>query len=792
MEDANKTKPPKDVVPEKGGVKVGDVPAKGNLNAKGPEKGGGDKSFYSRFLSAISSPAEAPSSSQPGSRTTRSQPADQDDLSSSGLSEDEDVLAPPVQAPSKAPAPKEPEGKGKSQAASRNTRLRQFLALDDLSPMTSSDEEGIVPPLKPPPKAPAAATKAPEAKRGRGRPPTTGEYVGLADAKRALVEAQRAELQLQTEKEIVERASAMATARVTRSQTGITLASHQAPPEARVAHAEGLQRQIADSLAVVTGVAKVSKGLKGTLQKALKEAAAAIQEASEELLGRTNSEEVALLRAANGRMEAEIADLRSELRSLQAELTRPRAEVAQPVTPPNLESAMAANLERMTLVMESRFAAMEEQMRSARLAPSPALALSPAPQARPTSLPTSPSLLPGLSVEEYPPLPQRGKKEKAVAKSTPPPPACPAPLPSSAEAEQGWTTVSRKKAGKKANQPSSGTQPTTAAAGAQTTRAQRRRGRGRGGKGQGDVAQAPASQPPPPPPPAPKKKEIAKEKRSPRLRAPKSAAVVLTLQPGAADRGVTFANLFSKAKANIRLADLGIEGGVRLKCARTGARMLVLPGADTAPKADALAEQLRTVLYPEDVRVSRPEKTVCLRVSGLDDHVHEEHVAAAIARTTGCPVGGIKASKVRPGPDGLGQTVVACPVAAAKKLLSEGTKLLVGWSSALVKALPHRTQRCYRCHEAGHVAAVCTSEVDRSGHCYRCGQVGHLVSGPCTAKPHCPVCAAAGKPAGHQLGSRPCGAKPTRGRRQASRTTAPDRAAAAAATTSAAAPSGKE
>ncbi|KAJ0171229.1 hypothetical protein K1T71_012779 [Dendrolimus kikuchii] len=272
-------------------------------------------------------------------------------------------------------------------------------------------------------------------------------------------------------------------------------------------------------------------------------------------------------------MEAEIADLRRELRSLREEVTRPRANPAPPPPPPpETETNMAANLERMTLLMESRFAAIEEQMRSVRATPSPARTLSPAPRARPTPPPISP--IPGPSVEEYPPLPQRGRKERAVAKSTPPPPACPAPLPPSTSAEQGWTTVSRKKRANKAP-PSSGTQPATTAAAAQPTSAPRRGGRGRGGKGQGDVAQAPASQPPPPPPPAPKKKTAAKEKRSPRLRPPKSAAVVLTLQPGAAERGVTYANLFSKAKSRIRLADLGIEGGLKLRQARTGGRILL-------------------------------------------------------------------------------------------------------------------------------------------------------------------------------------------------------------------------
>lgn len=41
-------------------------------------------------------------------------------------------------------------------------------------------------------------------KQGRRRPPTTGEFIGLAAAKRALVEAGQKELELKTEKELAE------------------------------------------------------------------------------------------------------------------------------------------------------------------------------------------------------------------------------------------------------------------------------------------------------------------------------------------------------------------------------------------------------------------------------------------------------------------------------------------------------------------------------------------------------------------------------------------------------------
>ena len=227
-------------------------------NSKGPVKGG-DKSFYSRFLSAISSPTEAPSTSQGGARTTRLRPLDEEDASSPTPSEGEERKAPDKAQPKAGPAAKAPQGpRSRSQTPARNLRLREYLALEDFTTSSSDDDERTAP--KPPPKAKAA--KAPDAKRGRGRPPTTGEYVGLADAKRKLLEVEREALQLQTEKEIVEQASAMATARATRSKTRGALAS-QAAPEARAEHAEGLQRQIAESLAVVAGVAKVSKGFEG-------------------------------------------------------------------------------------------------------------------------------------------------------------------------------------------------------------------------------------------------------------------------------------------------------------------------------------------------------------------------------------------------------------------------------------------------------------------------------------------------------------------------------------------------
>ncbi|XP_037292554.1 uncharacterized protein LOC119188793 [Manduca sexta] len=129
------------------------------------------------------------------------------------------------------------------------------------------------------------------------------------------------------------------------------------------------------------------------------------------------------------------------------------------------------------------------------------------------------------------------------------------------------------------------------------------------------------------------------------LRAPKSAAVVVTLQPEAVKKGVTYADLLSKAKGS-----------------------------------------------------------VSLRISGLDDSVTVEEVVAAIVRTTGCSAEELKPGALRPDYAGMLAITVSCPVTAAK-VVAEGRRLLVGWVSAQVKLLEPQPLRCYRCQTGHHVGA---------------------------------------------------------------------------------------
>nr|XP_037877550.1 uncharacterized protein LOC119631126 [Bombyx mori] len=254
-------------------------------------------------------------------------------------------------------------------------------------------------------------------------------------------------------------------------------------------------------------------------------------------------------------------------------------------------------------------------------------------------------------------------------------------------------------------------------------------------------------------------------RKGPEIRAPRSEAVTLTLQPGAAERGVTYQSVIAEAKAKIKLSDLGLQA-VTHRQAATGARLFEVAGttSGSAEKADALAAKMREVLSPEDVRVSRPMKTAEVRIAGLDDSVTSEEVVAAVARSGECPSDKVRAGDIRTDATGLGVVWVRCPVASAKKIALSG-RLLVGWVAARVKLLQPRALRCFRCLDKGHVRAKCTAEVDRSDLCYRCGQPGHKAA-QCSAALNCSLCSAAGKPAGHRLGGGACGAPASKAKKK--------------------------
>ncbi|XP_063620671.1 uncharacterized protein LOC134793075 [Cydia splendana] len=503
-------------------------------------------------------------------------------------------------------------------------------------------------------------------KRGRGRPPTTGQYVGLTKAKEEYNRAKREEMRLRAEEEVA----------------GIQLPFFNSQSDKR--SKAGWLR-----LALCAGCP-----LCGCALPALKDAAVSIKETFECLLERTTSEETRHLQAQNDSLRVQLTELKAEMAQLRADF-RDQFKRPSPAPPlptehlqpsgssrkdtagfPNTEEMMRSMTAQMGLMLDARLETLELEGRLLPAQPMrPPLAADRRHQA-PHSQESEPAPKPNPKVRRGPPNlteePQKGKKRNkkkttlaAVEAAAVRGAAKPAPraLPSAPIAtDKAWNIAA--KGGKK-----------------------KKAGRGPQQKGKLAAIGAATS-------PRSQKQEASK------LRPPRSTAVVLSLQPEAEEKGITYKSVIAAAKTQVDLSELDIQS-VRFKVAATGARLLEVPGAASGPKADKLAEKLSQLFSPEEVRVSRPTKCVELRVSGLDDSVTSEDIAAAIVQAGDCAIQEVKVGDIKSDPWSLGSVWVRCPIAAAKKVAGKG-RLLVGWVSAHVKLLEARAQRCYRCLEPGH------------------------------------------------------------------------------------------
>lgn len=531
-------------------------------------------------------------------------------------------------------------------------------------------------------------------------------------------------------------------------------------------------------------MASTSNNLKGTFVKAIKEASASILEAAESMTSRTNSREVVVLRQENDRLRTELQVIREELRDLRSEVvavrSRPpcaaerepstRAEVKATKerrdTPTNTgeelgalsQSVQAHVLKQVGAMLDARFAAIAD-----RLAPE-----------RPFRPPLGPPEEPRVPIARSSGNRRASSAGRTPAGTTAERAARAAPLSvrkevpsSSAPREDGrqsanpaeseaWSTVVRRE--KKKKKTATEAKPPTGSGGLAakpsaaaptpngTTRAPLVRTDAVASSAVG-VGKRPAQR--------------GNSKRRVRVRQPRSAAIVLTLSPDAANRGETYAKILADARSAIKLPEHGLSA-VGFRIAQTGARVIEVPGSNRVDTADRMAAELRTALADRGVIVSRPEKTADIRLTGLDESVTESEVEAAIRKVTGS-LGQIKLGQIRFTAAGTGTLWVRCTVAAANKLSLEG-RLLVGWVAARVHLLEPRPVQCFRCLERGHTRQRCPVEHDRSGLCYRCGQPDHLAAG-CSAKPECPVCRDQGRGATHRCGGHACKAPPRRGTR---------------------------
>ncbi|XP_037302362.1 serine/arginine repetitive matrix protein 1-like [Manduca sexta] len=81
-------------------------------------------------------------------------------------------------------------------------------------------------------------------------------------------------------------------------------------------------------------------------------------------------------------------------------------------------------------------------------------------------------------------------------------------------------------------------------------------------------------------------------RKEPKLRPPRSAAVVISLTPAAIAKGLTYKSVLTDAQNKVDLTGLEISK-MRPKFAATGAPMYEVPGANSEERADSLAARLR-------------------------------------------------------------------------------------------------------------------------------------------------------------------------------------------------------
>ncbi|XP_045536667.1 uncharacterized protein LOC123721592 [Papilio machaon] len=507
---------------------------------------------------------------------------------------------------------------------------------------------------------------SPVVRKRRGRPPSTRTYAGLAKAKHLIIDAEQLEGN-QSRAEAEAPAASIATRTRARARMLSRMLSDEEGEDFQAAGS--LSQIIKDNVEVIKKVASTSKNLKGGYIKALKDAAEEISKTAKVLHSRSVSEETKGLQAANARLQAEVAQLRKEVTEMKERLTAP---IARPEPQRNEnEDLVRTILCQVGTMVNARFEALED-----RLLPEkrirPPLAADNRPEPVDQRAPEGPS--PGTSGQASGSAsgkapgkaagkaPNRPSKAKAKAKTTEPQPQ-PQPLAAEPAIQQQpkelpWSEVVKK--GLRGRKKADRTRV--------FTNTQRQR--------------------------AP---------RTPTVSEPKTAAVVVTITPEGTAKGLTYDSVIAEAKSKIRLQDIGITTGVRFRVCATGARRFEVMGSENGPQADALAERLTQVFDGSLVRVSRPAKTIEIKVSGLDDSATVEEILVAVAEAGSCTKESLRCAGVVQDRFGVGHAWIECPVATAKRVVAAG-RLTLSWVAASVKLLEPRPLRCYRCLQKGHSA----------------------------------------------------------------------------------------
>jgi len=168
--------------------------------------------------------------------------------------------------------------------------------------------------------------KVPE-KRGRGRPPSTGAYQGLAEAKRAANDEKERENRLALESRLLNMEETVNILKRSKMDPEDVTEQQKLAPTGDVAS------EMRKAAAEVVRVAKVSSNLQGPLQRALKVSASTIMGLTDVLRTRadgtaeaTGSEELRQLRQQLAELSKEQEKMNTTIQTLREEIRRAREE----------------------------------------------------------------------------------------------------------------------------------------------------------------------------------------------------------------------------------------------------------------------------------------------------------------------------------------------------------------------------------------------------------------------------------------------------------------------------------
>ncbi|CAH2097998.1 unnamed protein product [Euphydryas editha] len=410
------------VAPTKGGV--GCVPAKGGEDVR-PEKGGGrlwqPQVVLTRIDQAISLESELASES-----ADRRPEKGGDDVGPEEGDNSSDVIE-------LSDTSMRSESPHDSDSPGRFWKRRRCETDDGASDADNDD----------------APAKISTARRGRGRPPTTGQYVGLAKAKSEYLAQCQKELELQAESEVVA---------ITRQIRATRAAAYIDADRSDECSTRDLHKRAQECVDAILKLTKSSKNIKGTFRKAFNESAETIAEVLGVLYQRTSTDEIRQLQEANDRLRSENAQLRSEIAELRqgvADIRRELSSTSAPAPPASNQKAVDDDaivkkiMDGVDKLINARFRELEA---SGRLLPETRTRQGQASASTertelPTSQPAEPSVTtltppanPGTSAKSRK---RKRTKKGAVAQAAAPPEPRPTP-PAPAAPAEGWNVVARR------------------------------------------------------------------------------------------------------------------------------------------------------------------------------------------------------------------------------------------------------------------------------------------------------------------------------------------------------------